>query len=134
MLRREGDLDGLPAMIAGLIEGNLVAHPERGALLKGALKRVRITASDLDTTVFLTLGAGEVVVGDAAETKPDMWIWADAATLIDLPNAKLLGGLPSIADPIGRSVIGKLLSGKMKVKGIMKVGLLSKVQRLLSVT
>lgn len=134
MVRREGDLEGLPVMIADLIEGNLTAHPERAKLLVGPVKHVRITASDLDTTVFMRVGAGEVVVSHDSATDPDMWIWADAATLIDLPNAKLMGGLPSVADPIGRAVTAKLLSGKMKVKGILKIGLLSKVQRLLSVT
>lgn len=120
-------------MIADLIEGNLSAHPERASLLAGKLRRVVITANDLDAHVSLTLGGGEISIGAEPPTKPHMWIYADSSTLIELPNAKLMGGLPSVADPIGRAVTKKLLTGKMKIKGMFRVGLLSRVQRLLSV-
>lgn len=134
MVRREGDLAGLPAMIADLIESNLNTDPGRKELLRGALKHVRITASDIDATVFMRIGAGELLVSDMSDEPADLWIWADAETLIELPNAKLMAGLPSVADPIGRAVTVKLLKGKMKIKGITKLGLLTRIQRLLSVS
>lgn len=121
-------------MIAGLIEGNLATHPQRGRLLSGPVRNVTITAEDLDSSVSLTLGGDAISIREGAAADPDLWIRADSETLIDLPNAKLLGGLPSIADAAGRRIVSKLAKGEMKIKGIFKLGLLSRVQRLLSVT
>lgn len=93
-----------------------------------------VTAEDLDSSVSLTLGGDAISIREGTVTEPDLWIRTDAETLIDLPNAKLIGGLPSIADPTGRRIVSKLIKGEMKIKGIVKVRLLSRVQRLLSVT
>lgn len=112
----------------------MAAHPERGRLLVGPLRKVMITAEDLGSSVSLTLGGEAISIREGTVPKPDLWIRADAGTLIDLPNVKLLAGLPSIADATGRRIVSKLARGEMKVKGIFKVGLLSRVQRLLSVT
>jgi hypothetical protein len=130
---RQGDLFGLSAIIADLIEGNLTSEPERKRLLEGKAKLIRITATDLDASVSLVLGEGTVQISEGEGPDPDVWIVADSLTLLDLPNAKLLGGLPSIADTTGRAVVGKILSGKLKIRGILRVGTVRRVQMLLSV-
>lgn len=120
-------------MIADLIEANLESHPQRTGLLEGKRRTVEIVATDLDAHVALTLGGGAVTVASDAVERPAMTIRADSETLLELPNAKLLMGLPSLADPVGRTVTKKLLKGDLKVRGMYRVGLLTKVQRLLSV-
>ena len=117
-----------------MIEGNLAAHPERSRLLSGPFRKVVITAEDLDSSVSLTLGGSVISIREGASADPDLSIRADSQTLIDLPNAKLLGGLPSIADPAGRKIVAKLVKREIKIRGLLRVGLLSRVQRLLSVT
>lgn len=111
-----------------------MAYPARSRLLSGPTRSVTITAEDLGSSVSLVLGADAISIRDGTVAEPDLWIRADAETLIDLPNAKLLAGLPSIADATGRKIASKLLKGEMKIKGILKLGLLTRVQRLLSVT
>lgn len=133
-VRRVGDLDGLAGMIADLIEGNVNDHPERLRLLDGPVRRVSITAGDLDAHVGLTIGEGSVAVSAERPADAHLSITTDSETLLDLPRAKLLFGLPSLGDPLGRAVTKKMLSGKLKVRGIARVGLLSRVQRLLSVS
>lgn len=120
-------------MIADLVEANLNSHPQRASLLAGKRRTVEIVATDLDAHVALTLGEGSVTVASDAVERPALLIRADSETLLQLPNAKLLMGLPSLADPVGRSVTKKLLKGDLKIRGMYKVGLLTKVQRLLSV-
>ncbi|MCA1839429.1 MAG: hypothetical protein ABR507_10440 [Actinomycetota bacterium] len=120
-------------MIADLIEGNLNSDPARARLLSGKSRRVTISANDVDANVMLTIGEGKVVVGEGVHPDPQLSITTDSATLLDLPQAKLMAGLPSITDPTGRAVVKKLLNGQLKVKGIARVGLLTRVQRLLSV-
>jgi hypothetical protein len=130
---RDGQLDGLAAMIADLVEANLIANPSRSKLLVGRDRHVRITASDLDTDVGLHLGGGRVRITQEIPRRPQLWILTDSATLLDLPNAKVLAGLPSIVDETGRKIAMKILLGHLKVRGIFRLPLLSKVQRLLSV-
>ena len=120
-------------MIADLIEANLIENPTRSKLLGGRERSVRITASDLDTDVGLQLGSGHIQISSAIPRRPHLWILTDSATLLDLPNAKLLGGLPSLTDSTGRRIAKKMLLGELKVMGMFRVPLLSKVQRLLSV-
>lgn len=120
-------------MIADLLEANLAAHPERAKLLNGHGGKVKIFATDVGSEVGLSLGNGGVRVSSRVPD-PQVVIETDSSTLLDLPNAKLLLGLPSIADPIGRSVIGKLLRRQFRIRGLLRgFALLSKVQRLLSV-
>ncbi len=130
---RQGDLFGLSAIIADLIEGNLSTEPERKRLLAGKTKLVRITATDLDSSVSILLGDGRVQISEGRGPDPNVWIVADSLTLLDLPNAKLLGGLPSVADATSRAVVVKMLTGKLKIRGILRVGTLRRVQMLLSV-
>jgi hypothetical protein len=130
---RHGELFGLSAIIADLIEGNLQSEPERARFLKGPQRSVQITAEDLDSDVSLVLGIERVEVADGKTEKPHVWIRTDSLTLLDLPNAKLFGGLPSITDATGRDVIRKMLSGRLKIKGMMRIGLVRRVQMLLSV-
>lgn len=132
-VQRVGELSGLASMIADLVEGNLISDPGRSKLLSGERRRVSIIARDLDVEVSLTLGEGVVLVSETSAEPPHMKIYAESATLLDLPNAKLLGGLPSLFDPTGRAVTKKLLTGSLKVKGMFRIGLLSRVQRLLTV-
>jgi hypothetical protein len=128
-----GELEGLAQMIHDLIEGNLAADPSRARLLRGPQKRVGITATDLGAEVGLFIGDGAVSVSSAAPASAHLSIRADSGTLLDLPRAKLMGGLPSVSDPIGRAVTAKLLKGEMKIKGMYRLGLLTRVQKLLSV-
>ena len=133
LVTRDGQLSGLAAMIADLVEANLISNPDRSRLLEGRPRLVRISASDLDAHLSLELGGGVARVSSAVSPRPHLWILADSATLLDLPNAKLVGGLPSIGDRSGRTVVRKILRGDLKVRGMFRVSLLSRVQRLLSV-
>lgn len=133
-VRRDGDLDGLAGMIADLVEGNLTANPGRARLLDGPLRRVSITAADIGAQVGLVIRDGSVTVTGERPAEPHLSIVTDSATLLDLPRAKLMFGLPSLGDPIGRAVTKKMLSGELKIKGIARIGLLARVQRLLSVS
>jgi hypothetical protein len=130
---RDGDLEGLAAMIADLIDANLVAHPDRAKLLEGTGGKLKILANDVGSEVAITVGGGSVTVSSDV-SGPRVVIETDSSTLMDLPNAKLLMGFPSVTDPIGRSVVRKVLTGDFKLRGAFAgFGLLSKVQRLLSV-
>lgn len=124
---------GLAALISGLVEGNLVAHPNRSRLLRGPPRHVVIRASDAGAHAVLVLGGGRVSVGHELPADPHLVVSADSATLLDLTRARLLAGLPSPADPLGRALLRKLATGRLRIKGVRRIRLLTRVQRLLSV-
>lgn len=120
-------------MIADLIEANVAAHPELEILLAGPPRCLAITATDLEAEVGLVIGEGECVVSGKRDPKAEVWVYSDSATLIEMPRAKLLGGLPSIADEVGRQIVWKMIKGDLRIKGIWRIGTLKRLQRLLSV-
>lgn len=120
-------------MIADLIEANVTAHPELELLLAGPPRALAITATDLEAEVGLVIGEGECVVSGKRDPLAKVWVYSDSATLIEMPRAKLLGGLPSIADEVGRQILWKMIKGDLRIKGIWRIGTLKRLQRLLSV-
>jgi hypothetical protein len=128
----DADPNGLAEMIGGLIEGNLVAHPERETLLKPAV--IAITAPDAEVSITLQIAPGRVAVSNGVRGKPDLRVTAPSDTLIELSSVPLRFGLPDNMTKGGREVTGKLMKGKIKVKGIARApAKLARLNKLLSV-
>src|SRR5436190_24364185 len=119
-------------MLGGLIEANLEAHPERGALLKPAV--IGITAPDADVSVTITMAPGRVGMANGIQGKPDLFVQADSEILIELSSVPLRFGLPDNMTKGGREVTGRLFKGTIKVKGMSRnLGKLARLNKLLSV-
>ena len=129
----DADPSGLAAMLGGVIEANLAAHPERRDLLRPGL--VAIVAPDAGVAVTLRLAPGRVTVADGILGRPDLVIRTDSETLTDLTAVPLRFGFPDVLTSEGRAVAGKLRSGRLKIRGMLRhAGLLSRISRVLSVT
>ena len=51
---------------------------------------------------------------------PDIVVIADSETLLDLTRLRILpGGVPVVWDDVGRSVLRKIRSGRLVVKGAL---------------
>jgi hypothetical protein len=120
-------------MLGGLIEANLQQHPERAALLKPAV--IAITAPDAEVTVGIRLHPDEVIVRNGEpRSRAQLRVTAESTTLIELSGVPLRFGLPDSMTKEGREVNLKLLTGKIKVRGMFAhLGTLSRFNRLLSV-
>jgi hypothetical protein len=128
----DGEPNGLAAMIGGLIEANLEAHPERAALLRPAL--VGIVAVDAGVALTLRLAPGRVTVGNGLSGRTQVVIRTDSETLADLTSVPLRFGFPDPATPAGREATRKLLKRRLKVQGLPRhPGIVSRLNRLLSV-
>ena len=124
---------GLAAMLGGLIEANLRAHPEREALLAKAAT-YGIVAPDVDVAVSIRLGPGKVLVRNGLIGRPDVVVTTDSETLVGLSSVPLKFGLPDVMTREGRQVNRKLLKGQLRVKGlVLHPRKLTKLNRLLSV-
>ena len=125
--------NGLAAMIGGLIEANLAAHPEREKLLRPRAA-IGIIAADAGVALTLRLAPGRVSVGNGLSGKPQVVIRATSETLTELSSVPLRFGFPDAMTPEGRTATRKLFRGELKVKGLaLHPGIVSRLNRLLSV-
>jgi hypothetical protein len=125
--------NGLAAMLGGLIQGNLAAHPERERLLSN-VSTYGIRAPDVGVEVSIRLAPGKVIVRNGIVGKPDITVETDSETLVGLSSVPLRFGLPDIGTKEGRRVNGKLLKGQLKVRGlVLHPGKLARLNRLLTV-
>ena len=125
--------NGLAAMIGGLIDGNLVAHPERQGLLNPAT--IGIVASDAGVALTLRLSLHRVTVANGIVGRPDVVVRADSETLTELSSVPLTLGFPDARTPEGREVTRKLVRRDLKVRGLVRhPRTVSRLNRLLSVT
>jgi hypothetical protein len=129
----DSEPNGLASMIGGLIQGNLDAHPERAALLSSPATYA-IVAPDIDVAVSIRLKDGSVTVRNGLVGRPDIVITADSGGLLGLSSVPLRFGLPDATTKDGREVTRKLLTGELKVKGLLLNPLkLARLNKLLSV-
>jgi hypothetical protein len=125
--------NGLAAMIGGLIEANLAAHPERAALLQRRAS-VGIVAMDAGVGLTLRLAPGRVSVSNGITGKPQVVVQADSETLTELTSVPLRLGFPDAMTADGRAVTQKLLKRRLRVQGmVLHPGIVSRLNRLLSV-
>ena len=125
--------EGLAAMLGGIIEGNLEAHPERTALLS-PVSVVAIRVPDAGTDVSLRLSPERVQVRNGTVGRADIVIQADSEMLMGLSSVPLRFGLPDLGTAEGRHVIGQLVRRKLRIKGMLRhPGKLARLNKLLSV-
>ena len=125
--------NGLAAMLGGVIEGNLAAHPERESLL-GRPATYAIVAQDIDVAVSIRLGDGAVKVRNGVVGRPDVLVQGDSDTLISLSTVPLRFGLPDATKHEGRAVMKKLARRELRVRGLVRhPGKLARLNKLLAV-
>jgi hypothetical protein len=123
---------GLASMVAELIDQNLTRVPGRHALLGPSV--VVLDALDADVTVFLRIATGEVRIGDGDVPDAHLRIRTDSGRLLDLTTAPLRFGLPDLLRPEGRSIVGDLLSRRLRIGGLLRHPVrLARLTQLLSV-
>ena len=128
----DGEPNGLAAMIGGLVQANLLQHPEREALLKPAT--IAIVADDAHVALTLELEPGRVLVWNGLHGRPDVMVRSDSETLTELTSVPLRLGLPNAMTKPGREVTRKLVRGQLRVVGLVRhAGVVSRLNRLLSV-
>jgi len=122
-------------MLGGLIEANVRSHPEKERDFDSLKARVGIWVTDIDEGVTLEFARGNLIVHNGLKSRRTLTIRTDADTVMSLSNLKIgLLGLPVYYDEVGRAVALKLLTGKLKIDGLLpNVMTLNTVTRIFSV-
>ncbi len=123
------------SMLGGLIEANVRSHPEKERDFDSLKARVGIWVTDIDEGVTLEFARGNLIVHNGLKSRRTLTIRTDADTVMSLSNLKIgLLGLPVYYDEVGRAVALKLLTGKLKIDGLLpNVMTLNTVTRIFSV-
>jgi hypothetical protein len=128
----DAEPNGLARMLAGLLEGNLARRPERAALLRPGV--VEVHAADAGVAVTVRLDGGDVRVSNGTGgSRPDIRVRASGHDLLALSAAPMRFGFPDPFRREGRTVLGRIASGKVRVVGMVRHPVvLSRFSRLLS--
>jgi hypothetical protein len=123
------------SMLGGLIEANVRSHSEKERDFESLKARVGIWVTDIDEGVTLEFKGGKLIVHNGLKPRRTLTIRTDADTVMSLSNLKIgVLGLPVYYDGVGRGVALKLLTGKLKIDGLLRnVMTLNTVTRIFSV-
>jgi hypothetical protein len=108
---------GLAIMVGGLIDQNLERDPSRRRLLRHS--SASITVPDAGVAVTVRTNPGGVEICDGADPAATIAITADSERLLGLTSAPLRFGLPDPLDPRGRALLRDVLSGRVRIRGML---------------
>ena len=80
---------------------------------------VAIDLKDIDATVTLIFSGGRVRLEQGIVGKPDIIIKTDSDKVISLNSISIKFGLPYYFDDAGISVLKQLVSGELKIEGML---------------
>lgn len=122
----------LAGMLAEMLRANL-SNPKKVKTFNSLKTRVYLFAEDAEAEVTLDFDKGTLTVYGGKEGKPNISITTDSTTLLNLANIKIVMGLPFYFDKVGLDIVFKLLSRKLKIKGLIThVVALTKVTKFMS--
>jgi hypothetical protein len=108
---------GLASVVGCLIDQNLERDPSRLRLLRPS--SATITVPDAGVAITVRTNPGKVEVRDGADHDAQLAITADAERLLALTSAPLRFGLPDVFDARGRAVLGDVLAGRVRIRGLL---------------
>ncbi len=122
-------------LLGGLIEANVLAHPQKRKDFDALVARVGIWANDIDEGATFVFESGMLTVYNGLEPRRTITIRSDSETIMSLGTLKIgVFGLPIYYDEVGRGVAGKLLRRTLKIDGMLpNIATLNRVTRIFSI-
>ncbi len=122
------------SILASLLEENLEQKPHKMRTFNSLIGVIAIEVTDIEATVYLTFSGGKVVIDKSVEVKPQIVVKAESEKIMGLNFISIKLGLPYYFDQAGRTVIKQLLSGQIKIKGmLLHPIIITKLTKVLSV-
>jgi hypothetical protein len=111
------DRGGMVEMVGSLIRQNLERDPSRRRLLRPAVASIR--ATDADVTVAILVGEGTVRVSEGPLGRAHVRIEGTSIRLLELIGVPLRFGLPDLLTAEGRAATRDVLSGRIRIAGML---------------
>jgi hypothetical protein len=95
---------------------------------------VAIDLTDIKAAVTLVFAGGKLRIEEGIAGSPEIVIRTTSDRVMDLNALKIVGGLPWYFDGAGRSVLGHLFAGRLKISGMfVHLPLLTRLTKIMSV-
>lgn len=120
----EGDLNGVAELFKVVLEEKLEDGPYKARQL--AHMNLDVLVHVVDVGQSATMGfrrddGGTATVSSGGTRKADLKVECDNETVTQFTMFRLLpGGVPNFFDENGRSVVGKLLTRKLVIRGLVR--------------
>ena len=101
-----------------LIACNIAKSPAKQNIYKKMKGIVAIDLPDIEAAVTLTFGQGKLTIEAGINGNPEIIIRTTYDLVMDLNMINIRWGLPYYFDEAGRRVLGHILSGRLKIKGM----------------
>ena len=101
-----------------LIAGNIAKSPAKQNIYKKMKGIVAIDLPDIEAAVTLIFGQGKLTIEAGINGNPEIIIRTTYDLVMDLNMINIRWGLPYYFDEAGRRVLGHILSGRLKIKGM----------------
>jgi hypothetical protein len=101
-----------------LIAGNIAKSPAKQNIYKKMKGIVAIDLPDIEAAVTLIFGQGKLTIEAGINGNPEIIIRTSYDLVMDLNMINIRWGLPYYFDEAGRRVLGHILSGRLKIKGM----------------
>ena len=112
----DDEASGLAGLVLGLLGQNLERDPSRRALLRGGT--VVLAATDAATAVRLEL-VPDLPWVQGWPLEAPVEVRTTSSALLELSAAPLRFGLPDVLSPDGRRLVGGILRGSIRVRGLV---------------
>lgn len=121
-------------ILADVLKTNLEQKPHKLKTFKNLRAVVGIDVTDVGKKVYLIFSGEKVTIEKDMIKKPQVFITAESEKIMGLNFINIKWGLPYYFDEAGKTVIKQLLSGQIKIKGmLLHPIILTRVTKVMSV-
>ena len=108
---------------SSIVQELLARNMERSETKYATYKKMRGTAvidlSDIETAISLHFNKGSLTIEPGASQGAAILITTSSDRVMDLSALNIRWGLPYYFNQAGRNVLGLILSGKIRIKGLL---------------
>jgi hypothetical protein len=105
-------------IVQDLLSGNINRSPAKLAVFNKTRGITAIDLPDIEATITLIFQLGSLTIEPGIVHNPAIIIKTSSDLVTDLNMLNIRWGLPYYFDAAGRRVIGHLLKGRLKIKGM----------------
>ena len=126
--------NGLAIMLSSLIRQNITVKQQRLNDLRMLNIHIGLWANDIGVKLTMVFENGALVFHDGISEETQVLIVADSDSILNLSLLPIKFGIPWLLNKPGITFIGKLISGSLKITGLLKHPLaIIRLTRLISV-
>jgi hypothetical protein len=120
MVTTEGELNGVARLLARVVDEKL-EEPEKKRIFHRLDFVLSVHVTDVGQSASVTFRRGEATVTRGRPRRADLAVECDNATFVQFTMFRLgWRGIPNVLDDNGRSVLRKVVTGRLRIRGLVR--------------